>query len=72
MILRRLVTPKGGLVLDPFTGSGTTGVASLLEGMEFIGMEITPDYAAIAERRIKQVEPLLNTVEVISKAYSPH
>jgi site-specific DNA-methyltransferase (adenine-specific) len=62
--LVRLVTPKGGLVLDPFTGSGTTGVAALLEGMDFVGMEITPDYVAIAERRLKQVDPLLNTVEV--------
>ncbi len=63
--LVRMVTPKGRLVLDPFTGSGTTGVAALLEGMEFVGMEITPDYVAIAERRMKQVDPLLNTVEVL-------
>jgi hypothetical protein len=51
--LVRLVTPPGGLVLDPFTGSGSTGKAAALEGMRFIGCELSPEYAAIAEARIK-------------------
>jgi len=51
--LVRLVTPPGGLVLDPFTGSGSTGKAAVLEGFHFIGCELSPDYAAIAEARIK-------------------
>ena len=51
--LVRLVTPPGGLVLDPFTGSGSTGKAAVLEGMRFIGCELSPEYAAIAEARIK-------------------
>lgn len=51
--LVRLVTPVGGLVLDPFCGSGTTGVAAALEGREFIGIEREAEYAEIAERRIK-------------------
>lgn len=50
--LVRLVTPPGGTVLDPFTGSGTTGIAALLEGRQFIGCEREPDYAKIAEARI--------------------
>lgn len=50
--LVRLVTPPGGVVLDPFTGSGTTGIAARLEGCEFLGIELSPDYAAIAEARI--------------------
>ena len=50
--LCRLVTPKGGLILDPFTGSGTTGCAAVLEGFRFIGVEREPEYAAIAEKRI--------------------
>lgn len=50
--LCRLVTPKGGLILDPFTGSGTTGCASVLEGFRFVGIEREPEYAAIAEKRI--------------------
>jgi len=50
--LVRLVTPPGGIVLDPFTGSGSTGIAAHLEGMEFIGIEREAEYLAIAEARI--------------------
>ena len=50
--LIRLVTPKHGIVLDPFTGSGTTGVAACLEGVNFIGCELTPEYWPIIEGRI--------------------
>ena len=50
--LCRLVTPPGGLVLDPFAGSGSTGKAAMLEGFRFIGIDLTPEYVAIAERRI--------------------
>lgn len=50
--LVRLVTPPGGTVLDPFTGSGTTGCAAVLEGFEFIGIEREAEYATIAEARI--------------------
>jgi site-specific DNA-methyltransferase (adenine-specific) len=46
------VTPVGATVLDPFMGSGTTGVACIQTGRRFIGMEIDPAYHAIAERRI--------------------
>jgi len=50
--LVRLVTPPGGTVLDPFTGSGTTGIAAGLEGFDFIGIEREAEYLAIAEARI--------------------
>lgn len=50
--LCRLVTPAGGLVLDPFTGSGSTGKAATLEGFRFIGIEREAAYVDIAERRI--------------------
>jgi site-specific DNA-methyltransferase (adenine-specific) len=50
--LIRLVTPLGGVVLDPFTGSGSTGKAAILEGMQFIGCELTPEYLPIIEGRI--------------------
>jgi site-specific DNA-methyltransferase (adenine-specific) len=50
--LVRLVTVPGQLVLDPFAGSGTTGIACRLEGREFVGIERDPDYADIARRRI--------------------
>jgi site-specific DNA-methyltransferase (adenine-specific) len=46
--LCRLVTPRGGTVLDLFTGSGSTGVGAIREGFKFIGIERDPDYAAIA------------------------
>jgi site-specific DNA-methyltransferase (adenine-specific) len=50
--LVRLVTPKGGIVLDPFMGSGSTGCAAVLEGFDFVGIDITPEYVAIAQKRI--------------------
>jgi DNA methylase len=50
--LVRLVTPPGGTVLDPFAGSGTTGIAAVLEGFDFVGVEREADYLAIAEARI--------------------
>jgi site-specific DNA-methyltransferase (adenine-specific) len=50
--LVRLVTPPGGIVLDPFTGSGTTGVAAKAEGFNFLGMEREPEYHRIATARI--------------------
>lgn len=55
--LCRLVTPAGGLVLDPFMGSGSTGKAAVLEGLQFIGIEQDPVYAAIAEARIRVAQP---------------
>jgi len=50
--LVRLVTPPGGLILDPFLGSGTTGCAAVLEGFNFIGIEREPEYVEIAKGRI--------------------
>jgi DNA modification methylase len=50
--LVRMVTPPGGVVLDPFMGSGTTGVATIAEGFRFIGIERESEYATIAEARI--------------------
>ena len=54
--LVRLITPPGGLVYDPFCGSGTTGVACVKEGFNFIGSEITPDYIPIANARIAHAQ----------------
>ena len=50
--LCRLVTPPGGVVLDPFTGSGSTGKAAILEGFRFIGIEREAEYVEIAKARI--------------------
>lgn len=57
--LCRLVTPPRGRVLDPFTGSGTTGVAAVAEGFAFTGCELVPEYAAIARARIDAAQPSL-------------
>lgn len=54
--LCRLITPPGGVVLDPFSGSGSTGVAALQEGFRFIGVEREPDFAEIARKRLKAAE----------------
>ncbi|MGH2726442.1 MAG: DNA-methyltransferase [Actinomycetota bacterium] len=51
--LVRLVTPPDGVVLDPFAGSGTTGIAAISEGMRFLGIERERDYVQIARRRIR-------------------
>jgi site-specific DNA-methyltransferase (adenine-specific) len=50
--LCRMVTPAGGVVLDPFAGSGSTGRGAALEGFRFVGAELDPAYAAIARARI--------------------
>jgi len=51
--LCRLVTPPGGLILDPFMGSGSTGVAAVAEGFRFVGIDIEQHHVDIAERRLK-------------------
>ena len=51
--LIKLITPKGGIVLDPFMGSGSTGVACAKLGFNFIGIEKEEDYIKIANARIK-------------------
>jgi len=50
--LVRLVTPPDGIILDPFMGSGSTGVAALLEGFSFVGIEREEEYVKIAEHRL--------------------
>lgn len=62
--LCRLVTPKGGTVLDPFMGSGSTGLACDAEQFNFIGCEMSPEYAAIAERRIREAAGMFADVKV--------
>ena len=51
--LIKLVTPVGGTVLDPFTGSGSTGKAALLDGFQFVGAELTEEYLPIIEGRLR-------------------
>ena len=55
--LIRLVTPKGGTVLDPFLGSGTTAVAAIEEGVAWIGCEREPEYLEIIEARVAAAQP---------------
>ena len=54
--LCRLITPEGGIVLDPFMGSGSTGIAAQLEGFRFVGMEMDEEYMKIATARIENYE----------------
>jgi hypothetical protein len=58
--LIRLITPPNGVVLDPFLGSGTTGMATKYEWCDFIGIEREEQYLRIAEARIRAVAPLFN------------
>lgn len=58
--LCRLVTPPGGMILDPFNGSGTTGIAAHLEGFRFLGIEREAEYVEIARARLawwSKIEP---------------
>ena len=61
--LCRMVTPKGGTVLDIFMGSGSTGMAAKDEGFDFIGIEKDKEYFEIAEKRIKITAPLSEFME---------
>ena len=67
--LIKLVTPAGGVVLDPFTGSGSTGKAALLDGYQFVGIELTEDYLPIIKGRLqfaldsKKADELLAEIE---------
>jgi len=54
--LVNLVTPPNGTVLDPFTGSGSTGKAAILNGFDFIGIEMTEDYLPIIKARLEHAE----------------
>ena len=56
--LCRLVTPPSGTVLDPFMGSGSTGIAAGAERFNFVGIELDPDYFAIAQQRITNSKSL--------------
>lgn len=55
-LARLTKTPTGGVVLDPFMGSGTTGMAAVMEGRDFIGIELNAEYLEIAERRIQEAQ----------------
>jgi len=57
--LCRLITPKGGTILDPYMGSGSTGIGAKLEGFKFIGIEREEEYCKIAEARILEVKAKL-------------
>jgi DNA modification methylase len=52
-------SPVGGLVLDPFSGSGTTGVVALKQGRSYVGCELNPEYVQMSRRRLANVAPLL-------------
>ena len=58
--LVKLVTPEGGIVLDPFNGSGSTGMACVELGYEYVGCELDPNYVEIATNRITAWEAKFN------------
>ena len=60
-----LITPPNGIVLDPFFGSGTTGIAAVNLGCNYIGFEISKEYCIIAEKRISQMKRAIKRVERI-------
>lgn len=69
--LCRLVTPPGGIVLDPFMGSGSTGKAAMREGFQFIGCELDAAYLAIAQARIEHEHGKRVVVQDLAAAAEP-
>jgi len=69
--LIRLITPKNGVVLDPFMGSGTTGIAAKNVGLSFIGIEISEEYAVIAKKRFGAAQPPLASFVAIEEVSRP-
>jgi len=65
--LARLITPPNGKVLDPFCGSGTTGIACKLEGFEFVGMEQDAEYTKIAQARIENYKEEKEEIKVLQQ-----
>jgi DNA modification methylase len=65
--LCRLITPKGGIVLDPFMGSGSTGCGAVLEGFSFIGIEKEEEYIKIAEARIRHWQGTVVVEEAVKQ-----
>lgn len=59
--------PVGGIVLDPFNGAGTTGLVALRNQRHYLGCELNPEYAAMAETRIRDENPMMNNVTTNSK-----
>ena len=69
--LVRLVTPKNGICLDPYMGSGTTAVACKMEGFNYVGCELEEEYVKIAEARIEGViayDPNIDTKVAIQES----
>jgi DNA modification methylase len=64
--LVRLITPPNGKVLDPFCGSGTTGIACKLEGFEFVGLEQDGEYSKIAQSRIDNYEEEIEEIVYVT------
>jgi DNA modification methylase len=58
--------PEGGTVLDPFSGSGTTGMVALRHDRSYIGLELNPEYAEMSRNRIRDDAPLLNTGQEVA------
>ena len=55
---------EGDLILDPFSGSGTTGEVALLNGRNYVGLELNPEYAELSRRRISSAIGLFGTVNL--------
>jgi DNA modification methylase len=52
----KLICPQGGTILDPFSGSASTGVACIRNGWDYIGIEAMPEYAAMSRKRLAHTE----------------
>jgi len=68
--LIRILSPHGGIILDPFAGSGTTPVAAAKSGRGYIGTEVISEYVEIAEHRLHMVARVQDQADLLSVAAS--
>ena len=68
--LIKIYSPLNSIVLDPFCGSGTTGVAAKKQSRNFVGMDLSEHYTEIARRRVTAAKPVHNSLEVAPVSYT--
>lgn len=72
-LMRKLarMVPPGGVILDPFNGSGSTGVGALLEGRRYLGIERDPQFVALSQHRLARAAAYQSTLHLVATERAP-